>query len=135
MPSLDLPHAGTTGWGTLEALGIWLTDTIRPPADQDPIWPALAELDGREPGTRATVRLGEVTTRLSRLLARHDLLAETFAQPGTIAISRTHVDVMLGLNQIDLAARVSGLDRDPGWVPALGRIVLFHFGAGAESGD
>ena len=44
--------------------------------------------------------------------------------------SRTHVDVVMNLEAIDLAARISGLDQDPGWVPELGRIVLFHFEGG-----
>jgi hypothetical protein len=35
--------------------------------------------------------------------------------------------VALSLQDVDLAVRLAGLDRDPGWVPMLGRIVLFHF--------
>jgi hypothetical protein len=31
------------------------------------------------------------------------------------------------IDDVNMAARISGLDRDPGWVPELGRIVLFHF--------
>ena len=42
-------------------------------------------------------------------------------------MSRTHVDVLLVLDQADVRVRAIGLDQDPGWVPALGRIVLFHF--------
>jgi hypothetical protein len=44
-----------------------------------------------------------------------------------VVVSRTHVDVLLRLDQIDMTARRCGLDQDPGWVPTLGRIVLFHF--------
>jgi hypothetical protein len=56
--------------------------------------------------------------------------------PGRIAVTRTHLDVVLPLETVDLDLRLAGLDRDPGWVPSLGRIVLFHFadshpGAGA----
>jgi hypothetical protein len=54
-----------------------------------------------------------------------------FAQPGTLIVGRTHVDVVLGLHQIDLAVRMSGVDQDPGWVPALGRIIAFHFDDGS----
>jgi hypothetical protein len=64
------------------------------------------------------------------LLASRDVQASALAQPGRIAVTRTHLDVVLDLEHVDLAARVSGLDRDPGWVPDLGRIVLFHFEGG-----
>jgi hypothetical protein len=46
---------------------------------------------------------------------------------GVLQVSRTHVDLRAGLDQISMALRRAGLDRDPGWVPDLGRIVLFHY--------
>jgi hypothetical protein len=64
------------------------------------------------------------------LLASREVPPSALAQPGRIALTRTHVDVVLDLERVDLAARACGLDRDPGWVPDLGRIVLFHFEAG-----
>lgn len=54
-------------------------------------------------------------------------LAELLAVEGRLLVSRTHVDLFLPMDRIDLAARRAGLDRDPGWVPDLGRIVSFHF--------
>lgn len=60
-------------------------------------------------------------------LSEHRLGPEVFAQPGRIAVTRTHVDVVLDLEQTDLAVRISGLDQNPGWVRSLGRIVSFHF--------
>jgi hypothetical protein len=42
-------------------------------------------------------------------------------------VTRTHVDLTFRLEQIDLKARLAGLDRDPGWVPSLGRVISFHF--------
>ena len=51
----------------------------------------------------------------------------SFTVPGRVVVTATHVDVLLSLQHVDLTARLAGLDRDPGWVPALGRIVLFHF--------
>jgi hypothetical protein len=47
-----------------------------------------------------------------------------------VVAGRTHVDVEIDIEAIDLSARVAGLDRDPGWVPELGRVVTFHFGSG-----
>ncbi|MER5528002.1 hypothetical protein ABT075_26010 [Streptomyces sp. NPDC002677] len=142
MTWLDLPRADAhgpdsgpaSGWATLEALGAWLLPDAfatgpqtRDREDRDPIWRILAELDGRDPPAPTPLRLDGITGRLRDLLERHRLTPEAFARPGTLVIGRTHVDVVLGLHQIDLAARSSGLDQDPGWVPALGRIIAFHY--------
>jgi hypothetical protein len=133
MTWLDLPRVDSpepeSGWATLEALGRSLLPTD--PEQQDPIWRILAELDGHDPPTPTPVRLGAVTHRLNGLLERHRLAPDVFAQPGTLVVGRTHIDVVLGLHQIDLAARSCGLDQDPGWVPALGRIIAFHFDGGS----
>jgi hypothetical protein len=48
-------------------------------------------------------------------------------KPGRLLVGRTHVDLTMGLDQIAVPIRRAGLDRDPGWVPDLGRIVAFHF--------
>jgi hypothetical protein len=37
------------------------------------------------------------------------------------------VDVHLSLLELPLRIRIAGLDRDPGWIPAAGRDVRFHF--------
>lgn len=44
-----------------------------------------------------------------------------------VYLSSSHVDLVTGLDNISLAARRSGLDRDPGWMPGMGKVVLFHF--------
>ena len=64
---------------------------------------------------------------VSWLLRSRAIGVSSLAAPGRVLVTATHVDVVLSLQHVDLAARVAGLDRDPGWVPALGRIVLFHF--------
>jgi hypothetical protein len=46
---------------------------------------------------------------------------------GQLSISHTHVDLTLSSRDADVRLRRAGLDLDPGWVPALGMIVLFHF--------
>lgn len=45
----------------------------------------------------------------------------------TIACTDTKLDVTFSLNQHPLAIRIAGLDRDPGWVPAAGRFIAFHY--------
>ena len=60
---------------------------------------------------------GDLPPRLAGLCRRR----------GRVTISRTHVDLYLSMEQIDMLARRSGLDQDPGWAPDFGRIITFHF--------
>ena len=46
---------------------------------------------------------------------------------GRIASTRTHLDVLFSLDQVDLRLRRAGLDVDPGWLPWFGRVVRFHY--------
>jgi hypothetical protein len=119
-------HGGDAAAAELARLGAaGVTGSLRsvrqppasPPADPDnaPGWPRWRAVIGQF---------------VAWLLASREVSASALSQPGRIAITRTHVDVVLDLDRVDLAARVCGLDRDPGWVPDLGRIVLFHFEAG-----
>ena len=66
------------------------------------------------------------------LLRSRHVPVSSLAMPGRVQVTSTHVDVVLALEQLNLAVRVAGLDRDPGWVPSLGRIVLFHFVGGGS---
>jgi hypothetical protein len=52
--------------------------------------------------------------------------------PGLVHHSRTHVDVVMDLEAISIPVRVAGLDRDPGWVPGLGRVVAFVYARGGS---
>ena len=58
------------------------------------------------------------TAELPDLLLRHT---------GRVRITTTQLDVVLSLADLPIAVRLSGLDRDPGWVPAAGRFIAFHF--------
>ena len=44
-----------------------------------------------------------------------------------MSVSETRLDVTFALARLPLEVRLSGLDRDPGWVPAAGRRVAFHY--------
>lgn len=84
--------------------------------------------DGGPPGwARWRATIGQF---VAWLLASRDVQASALTQPGRIAVTRTHMDVVLDLEHVDVAARACCLDRDPGWVPDLGRIILFHFEGG-----
>ena len=45
----------------------------------------------------------------------------------SISVSATHLRIDLVLAELPIAIRIAGLDRDPGWVPAAGRFIAFHF--------
>ena len=69
------------------------------------------------------------TLRMRRFLRRHTGmdLGALVLRPAWVCATPTHADVIFALDQTDLRLRRLGLDRDPGWVPWLGRIVSFHF--------
>jgi hypothetical protein len=74
-----------------------------------------------------------LTARWIRTLRRTSLawlelpLRALVLRTGRIAATRTHVDVVFTLAQVDVAVRRAGIDIDPGWVPWLGRVVRFHY--------
>jgi len=48
-------------------------------------------------------------------------------QRAQVCVTPTHVDLFFRLADLPIEIRRSGLDRDPGWVPAAGRFIAFHF--------
>lgn len=57
---------------------------------------------------------------------------EVLLRTGTIYLSPAHVDLVMDLKEVNMAARLVGLDVDPGWVPELARVIRFHFGEGGS---
>jgi hypothetical protein len=105
--------------------------------ESDGVWPALARLAGRStdqspgadytwidclmPYIRARLRLAlglDDLRDISDVLIRHHAQAR---------VTDTHVDVFFSLADLPIEVRLSGLDRDPGWVPAAGRYIAFHY--------
>jgi hypothetical protein len=68
---------------------------------------------------------GHVRATLEEMLG--EPLAPLLARAGRLVLSQTHIDLYMGFDQISVAARRVGLDANPGWVPDLGYIILFHF--------
>lgn len=96
-----------------------------PPGD---CWSALVAA-GLQPRPRRTVAelwLGGCR-RWLRKSARIGV-ADLVLRPGHMAITATHADVWMAIEQTDLRVRRAGLDLDPGWLPWLGRVVHFHYG-------
>lgn len=68
--------------------------------------------------------------RLARALGSANapaLAARVCRHRATLRCSTTRLDVHLSLADLPLALRIAGLDRDPGWIPAAGRTIAFHF--------
>jgi hypothetical protein len=84
----------------------------------------VSEPEVTSPGERWPAVLGGF---VEWLLSSRQIQLAALTSPGRVYTSATHLDVVLSLESIDMPARIAGLDQDPGWVPALGRIVLFHF--------
>jgi hypothetical protein len=63
-----------------------------------------------------------------------ELQSSLLLRRATVLHDRTHVDVHFPLASATVAVRRVGFDRDPGWVPELGRAIAFHFG-GRVGGD
>jgi hypothetical protein len=108
----------------------------------DPVWEVLAELAGRGPDEEperdfqppSENWLREHIQFLHRRLALAlgaangvDVPAAVCRYKAGIEVTAGAVHVHLALSDLPLSIRIAGLDRDPGWIPAAGRAVAFHF--------
>ena len=126
-------------WDWLAMVGrAWFEEEIV----ADPVWAALASLAGRtpeeEPGRDFQPPSEDwFSDHLVTLHARiafavdaaedDDLLALVCRHEAAIEVTAGMVHVHLALRDLPLRIRIAGLDRDPGWIPAAGRDVRFHF--------
>jgi hypothetical protein len=70
------------------------------------------------------------SARLCRALGARgprELARVLVAHEARVSVTATHVDVLFRLAELPIEVRLSGLDRDPGWVPAAGRFVAFRY--------
>jgi hypothetical protein len=65
--------------------------------------------------------------RLARALGTADIAGALLSAPARVYSSDTRVDIVFPLSAVSLEARLAGLDRDPGWIPACGRSIAFHY--------
>ena len=61
------------------------------------------------------------------LSMRSDVGTFVLRHRARIRASAERVDVWLSLDQLPVAIRFAGLDLDPGWIPATGRSIAFHY--------
>lgn len=101
------------------------TPAAHPMAAPDPV---AATHPAHRPSPPGVERWAHAVTGLVDVLLTGVGLDARMAQvPGSVAVSDVAVDVRLALDDVDLPVRRSGLDRDPGWEPDLGRIVRVEF--------
>ena len=130
-------------------LSIWdfvmiVGDDINQHCDlDDPIWTGLLDLQDVQDNpvnpenlvilskpTWLTDLLPHLKARLilSLGLDSEDFLAQILLHHNArVTITPTHLDVFFPLSDHPIEIRLSGLDRNPGWVPAAGRFIAFHY--------
>ena len=131
-------HFVLSPWDLLALVGrAWFGDTFV----VDSVWKALADLAVRDPEVDPDRdhalpekwlddHLHRLTARLQAALGadlRSDIPAIVCCHRALIDVTAAAVHVHLWLSELPLDIRVAGLDRDPGWIPAAGRSVYFHF--------
>lgn len=50
-----------------------------------------------------------------------------FERKAKVSVTATQLDITFSLAELPFEVRLSGLDRNPGWIPAAGKYVKFHF--------
>jgi hypothetical protein len=70
---------------------------------------------------------GYIRARLARAIGRDDAAEMLCRIPGRVTCTSTRVDVFYSLESYPIEIRLAGLDRDPGWIPAAGHYVAYHF--------
>jgi hypothetical protein len=107
---------------------------------EDPIWPALTRLAEGGIESRRADDLSPVDRTIDDLLPGLERLAAGALQlpegaaleslcrtSGRVLIGRTRLDVFFSLASHPIAIRIAGFDRNPGWLPAAGRVITFHY--------
>ncbi|HEV8430879.1 MAG TPA: hypothetical protein VGQ41_23455 [Pyrinomonadaceae bacterium] len=99
----------------------------------DPVWCVLenlAEPDKSECPSWLLDLLPYIKTRLPQALGINDdvdLGEMLLHHHAKVVITPTHLDIFFALATHPIEIRFAGLDRDPGWVPAAGRFIAFHY--------
>ena len=70
---------------------------------------------------------GYLLVRLARALGRDDGAAMLCGVSARVAATPAHIHVFMRLETYPIGIRLAGLDRDPGWIPAAGSNLAFHY--------
>jgi len=111
----------------------------------DPLWETLAHLAGRgdsskseDPAARIASHFApsqewidstanHVSGYLDHALKMPDAASFLCRRPSSLTCTPTHVDIFFSMQTHPIEIRKACLDRDPGWIPAAGYYVAFHF--------
>ena len=119
-PGINLPI-----WDFLALVGRRL---LEEPRAEDPLWGMLARLAGRpefeEPHWDL---LDDAMPRINAWIAAEKVEGLVVTHRARVLLMATHLDAFLLLAELPIEIRIARLDRDPGWVPAAGRYIAFHF--------
>jgi hypothetical protein len=119
-PGIDLPI-----WDFLTLVGRGL---LEEPRLQDPVWGMLARLAGRPEFEEPRWDwLEEAMQQINAWIAAEKVEGLVVMHSARVRLTATHLDVFLSLEELPVEIRIARLDRDPGWVPAAGRYIAFHF--------
>ncbi|MDQ3180999.1 MAG: hypothetical protein M3Q33_10815, partial [Acidobacteriota bacterium] len=61
------------------------------------------------------------------LKTREEISPILFERKAKVTVTATHLDITFSLADLPIEVRLSGLDRNPAWIPAAGKFVNFHF--------
>jgi hypothetical protein len=125
---LDVELNGEPPRGQIEDELRRLGVSIREPPILDPDFCLMPSIDVRERWLNWLVPY--LQTRLGLALGiedRHSLLDLAFRHQATVEVTAARVDARFQLAKHPVELRLAGLDRDPGWVPAAGRTIAFHY--------
>ena len=127
-------------WDWLALMGSKILDEE---FESDPAWKALAVLAARDPDEPPgahfdppnkdewlTQQASQLQTRLASAMGETDLGALQkiiFHHCSRITADCETVTVRFSLAEHPISLRIAGLDRDPGWIPAAGRVVRFEY--------
>lgn len=135
---LDHPHARNImarHYGSVAGGWVWLyrVGKLLDLDDSDPIVAFVASQVG-DGDTRALwevdplPQIEDLLRLASGLYGRLNVWNSTLLTlSAQVRHSPSHIDVYAGLNAIRLDIRLAGLDKNPGWLPWLGRVVTFHY--------
>jgi hypothetical protein len=84
--------------------------------------PAIAWLEAVIPFVRRRLALA-----LGRRSVTRQAVAALLRRQARLYVAAAHLDVVMRPDDVSVAVRKAGLDQDPGWQPAFGRVIKVHF--------
>jgi hypothetical protein len=95
--------------------------------NEDPIWSLLNVLAGHADESPEPPNESAQLAIQQAIRALADLKQLLIVHDARVTVTASHIDVFFAMERHPVDIRISGLDRDPGWLPAGGRYLAFHF--------